>query len=75
MNLEVTKFINVQIHREWIEEIINGREGGITAIRIWSRSMGMNRHNKYRIARGNSRSIVMNFSIMIWFNFMLMLTF
>ena len=70
-NLEVTKFVNVQIHREWIEAIINGREG---AIRIWSRSMGMNHHNKYRIARGNSRT-VMNFSLMIWFNFMFMLTF
>ena len=75
LNLEVTKFINVQIHREWIEAIINGRQGAIPAIRIWSRSMGMNHHNKYRIARGNSRSIVMNFSLMIWFNFMFMLTF
>ena len=71
-NLEVTKFVNVQIHREWIEAIINGREG---AIRIWSRSMGMNHHNKYRIARGNSRTNAMNFSLMIWFNFMFMLSF
>ena len=71
-NLEVTKFVNVQIHREWIEAIINGREG---AIRIWSRSMGMNHHNKYRIVRGNSRSIVMNFSLMIWFNILFMLSF
>ena len=72
LNLEVTKFVNVQIHREWIEAIINGEEG---AIRIWSRSMGMNGHNKYRIARGNSRTNVMNFSLMIWFNFMFMLSF
>ena len=75
LNLEVTKFVDVQIHMEWIEAIINGKEGGITAIRIWSRSMGMNRHNKYRIARGNSRTNRMNFSLMIWFNFMFMLSF
>ena len=71
-NLEVTKFVNVQIHREWIEAIINGKEA---AIRIWSRSMGMNHHNKYRIARGNSRTNVMNFSMMMWFNFMFILLF
>ena len=72
LNLDVTKFVNVQIHREWIEAIINGKEGGI---RIWSRSMSMNHHNKYRIARGNSRTNRMNFSLMIWFNFMFMLSF
>ena len=73
LNLEVTKFVNVQIHREWIEAIINGSWKG--AIRIWSRSMGMNYHNKYRIARGNSRSNVMNFTLMSWFNFMFMVSF
>ena len=69
-NLEVTKFVNVQIHREWIEAIINEKE---IAIRIWSRSMGMNHHNNHRISGGNSRTTAMN--LMICFNLFFMLSF
>ena len=65
-NLEFTQFVNVQGHRVWIESIVNGKEIGI---QVWSRSMDADNH---RIARGNSRTNGMNFSLMIWFNFIFM---
>ena len=65
-NLEFTQFVNVQGHRVWIESIVNGKEIGI---QMWSRSMDADNH---RIARGNSRTNGMNFSLMIWFNFIFM---
>ena len=72
LNLEVTQFLNIQIHRKWIEAMINGKE---IAIQIWSRSMGLKNHNNHRIAGGNSRTTAMNFSFMICFNFLFLLSF
>ena len=68
-NLEFAQFVNVQGHRVWIESIVNGKEIGI---QMWSRSMDADNHNHHRIARGNSRTKEMNFSLMIWFNFIFM---
>ena len=65
-NLEFTQFVNVQGHRVWIESIVNGKELGI---QVWSRSIDADND---RIARGNSRTNGMNFSLMIWFNFIFM---
>ena len=67
-NLEVTKFVNVQNHREWIEAIIYGKKT------VKSLEIRNNRLNKGRMARGNARTAELNISLMIWFNLIFMLS-
>ena len=71
-NLEVTKFINVQNHREWIEAVIHRKKqaNGQKSLKIWSNSL-----NAGRMARGNSRTAAMNISFLIWCNLIFMLSF
>ena len=65
-NLEVTKFVNVQNHREWIEAIIYGKKN---SLKIWSNGL-----NPGRMARGNARTAEMNISFIIWFILIFMLS-
>ena len=71
-NLEVTKFINVQNHREWIEAIIYGKkqENGQKILEIWSNGL-----NTVRTARGNLRTSAMNVSFIILLNLIFILSF
>ena len=71
-NLEVTQFVNVQNHREWIEAIIYGKKqgSGQKSIEIWSNNL-----NTGRTARGNSRTTAMNISFIIWLNWIFILSF
>ena len=66
-NLGVTKFVNVQNHREWIEAIIYGKKN---SLKIWSNGL-----NPDRMAKGNSMTAEMNISFMILFNLIFMLSF
>ena len=71
-NLEVTKFINVQNHREWIEAVIHGKKqgSGQKSLKIWSNGL-----NPGRMAKGNSMTAEMNILFMILFNLIFMLSF
>ena len=71
-NLEVTKFVNVQNHREWIEAVIYGKKqaSGQKSLKIWSSSL-----NPGRMVGGNSRTAAMNISLLIWCNLIFMLSF
>ena len=71
-NLEVTKFVNVQNHREWIETIIYGKKQASSqkSLEIWS--IGL---NTGRTAKGTSRTTTMNISFIIWLNLIFILSF